>query len=64
VEIIDVVLHSYDLSIRICYIICFCDVQNKSSTSVIFLIKNEKRGTYEKKKHDFVLNFNNYEINI
>jgi len=48
VEIIDVVLHSYDLPIGICYIIRFCDVQNKSLTSVISLIKYEKNGTHEK----------------
>lgn len=63
VEIINVVLHSYNIPIKICYIIRFCDVLNKSLTSVISLIKNEKNGTYEKNIYDFILNFNNYEIN-
>jgi len=36
-------LHFYDLSIMIFHIARFCDVQNKSSTTVIFLIKYGKK---------------------
>jgi len=62
-EIIDVVLHSYNFHIMICSIVCFYNVQNKSSTSVISLIKYGEKGTHEW-KYDFVLNYNNYEIKI
>jgi len=38
-KIIDVVWHSYNLAIRICSIVQVSNVQNKSPTSVISLIK-------------------------
>jgi len=42
-KIIDVVLHSYNLAIRICSIVRVCNLQNKFSTSVISLIKYGKK---------------------
>ncbi|RHN41755.1 hypothetical protein MtrunA17_Chr8g0369421 [Medicago truncatula] len=38
-KIIDVVIYIYVLSITICSIVHFCNVQSKSLTSVISLIK-------------------------
>jgi len=44
-EIIDVVLHSSNMSIIMCSIVCLYNIQNKSLSSVISLIKYEREKT-------------------